>query len=83
VSRTNEFGFVIANHEGRPERYAFEVTGRSAYGTDEIAHDTVEVGAGSASLLRVRFRPRARDGAYRITVKLRGRPERITFAASS
>ena len=83
TSRTNEFRFVIANHERRPERYVFEVTVRSGYGTDEIARDTVGVDAAGASLLLVRFRPRMRDTAYRVTVRLRGRPERIDFAASS
>jgi uncharacterized protein YfaS (alpha-2-macroglobulin family) len=79
----SRFGFVIANHEGRPVDYRFMVSAESPSGTITLGQGRVRVDEGHRTTEEISFAPPRPATTYLISVRLPGRPEQIHFLGQS
>jgi uncharacterized protein YfaS (alpha-2-macroglobulin family) len=77
------FGFVIANHEGRPVDYRFVVSAESPSGTITLGQGGVRIDEGHRATEEISFAPPRPTTKYLITVRLLGRSEQIHFLGQS
>ena len=83
TSDSNQFAFMIGNHEGKALSYPYVVTAKSSHGTTVLVTGRVNVGSGRSVRVPVSFLASEPATQYVITVQLSGHPELIHFAATS
>lgn len=83
LSKPNEVGFTVANHEHRAMDYPYVVTAESAQGRTVIAQGQVGVASGKLAHTTAQFTPPQPNTKYLLAVHLIGRAEVIRFFGTS